>query len=294
MRRECFLRLTRLIAQSSTDLLPQRIATDLNRIPRSRIDHRSDVVHQHLVEQFPADVLVAARPTNDCEPAVTSHHHGRIERAATEVVDHDGAAGLDAHIGGERQRSRDRFGNEHGVRQAGLGARLHQAVDPRLVPRRRMGEPDLLRWLTDLQNDLVVDLSQQRCHECHHLVRAAAQDGWRLLAESVLERAKRALRMCDRQVVSRATHDDLPVGGDQHHGRHPPLACEINDLWRPLPHTGRGNGVARSEVDGEDPRSQSSASCSAALPTLVVDPAPVGRRSSHRIPRPITSGRSSG
>ena len=140
----------RFVAQCRSNLAPQWILSDLDRLPGVWGKLFAEVIGDDLVEQFAADVLIATRPADDVESAATRRDNGRVERSAAEVVYHHVRACCDADLAREGQRGSHRLGYERRVGKFGFGSGFKEAVETGAVPRRRMGEADLGRRLADL------------------------------------------------------------------------------------------------------------------------------------------------
>ncbi|WSG37646.1 hypothetical protein OHA72_40505 [Dactylosporangium sp. NBC_01737] len=122
-----------------------------------------------MVEVEAADVGEAVLG-EDLEPGLGAPDHGRVERAAAEIVDGEAAPHRDggAEHGGEVGRGTDRLRDQSGRAEPGDAGRLDQQGPAPLTPPRRVGEPHLVGCGAELPAGLGVDQRQHVREQSRH------------------------------------------------------------------------------------------------------------------------------
>ena len=224
----------------------------------SGADHGHDPGEERLVEVDAAEALHALGPAELLEPVVGLAQDGRVEGAATEVVDGDHGPGGDAFLAGVVDRRRLGLGQERDVVDVGLADGLLEQVDLVRAVARRVGDDDRIGRAAHLARHARDDRLQQMRDQRLGSVWRAAEDDRGRIAQAALELARGPGRLSERAALGGVAGQDLAVGAehdDRRDGRR--AFAELEDLDALADGRG-GRRVGRPEIDPERVRHRAS------------------------------------
>ena len=181
-------------------------------------DHLAHVGEHRFVEVDTAQPLDALRPAEQFETGGHLAQHGRVERAAAEVVHRDGLARLHALARRVLQGGSDRFRDVHGLADAGGLHGLAEEIDLVLTPVGRVGDGDEVGRAALAHTDVGEDLPQHQAEQTVGGERRAVEHDGCGVAQPALELTGEASRFVGTSALRGVADEHRVVLTEEDHG----------------------------------------------------------------------------